>query len=148
MTTTTTTPNFSMFMLGVLFWIGATMAYQDMLGLDGYIAAVNQGWVDTPMWIGIVIASLALIGALYPWDTTPERPTRPELTVGAWVRPRGSQCVMRISAMHETEQGQSWDASGSVIPPGASISLEDLAEIRTVDGHVWMHESELWQEEE
>lgn len=50
------------FIMGALFYLGAQMAYQDALGLDGYMAALNAGWQDTPVWLGVLIAVLALGG--------------------------------------------------------------------------------------
>lgn len=48
------------FWCGLWAAIGIIMAYQDSLGLEGYIERVRQGWVELPWGVGALIAIIAI----------------------------------------------------------------------------------------
>jgi hypothetical protein len=53
-----------MFFRGAAFFAGCYLAFQDYLGLEGYIAHCRDHWVQLSPIFGIAIAAVALASAL------------------------------------------------------------------------------------
>lgn len=49
------------FWLGVLFTYGLESWFEDVLGLDKYVAHVQAHWVDTSPWMGFAFTAWALL---------------------------------------------------------------------------------------
>lgn len=45
---------------GVLFGVGSIMAFQDWLGLDGYIQHLQSHWINLHWGVGVFMAFLGL----------------------------------------------------------------------------------------
>jgi hypothetical protein len=46
--------------LGGLMSSALSMAYQDSLGLEGYINHLRNHWWNTPLWLGLAVWTVAL----------------------------------------------------------------------------------------
>lgn len=50
--------------LGYMIHLGLDMFHQDLLGLEGYIALVREGWVNLHPIVGLLVIVVAFIGLL------------------------------------------------------------------------------------
>lgn len=53
---------FNAFLMGGLAQIGCMMAYQDWLGLEGYVKSVQSNWVDLHWMVGVSICAFSYWG--------------------------------------------------------------------------------------